>query len=493
MERFMSKLINVVFCLVFGFIILGSIFIKNHLFNPDNQLFLILAVIVWLCIFIFVFKKIKNLPEFSKKYRFSLIFGILFIFFIIQIFIANELKVTPTWDFGGNFDAASKQALSGGYLDLNHLYPNNYFLIYCLTFVYNIANFFNYTDFLTLSIIINIIFIDLSIFLVYLCVKKILGFNYAFFALLMCMFCSPFITYTPIFYSDTLSMFVPVLMFYICINICNENSLLKNVVFLFCLGIVTFIGYKIKASILVVLVAIFIYWLFKNINFKEKLFNVVIVIASLMILIIGYNFTEKIILKHVVNVDENPFPYTHWIMMGLNNQKNVYGGYYFEDVMDTTNSTDKVKFNLEVIKKRISERGISGNVKFYSRKILDAWSDGTYYAPVKLMREPINNSFLHEFVLPTGKYFDYFFYITTGFTIAMYIIMFLSCFMDLKNRLSKIDKKFLLRCMLLGIWLFLLLWENRSRYLVNFIPIMIILTTISLSDVTLLLKLKKSK
>ena len=63
--------------------------------------------------------------------------------------------------------------------------------------------------------------------------------------------------------------------------------------------------------------------------------------------------------------------------------------------------------------------------------------------------------------------------------------------MDLKNGLSKVNKKILLRCMLLGIWLFLLLWENRSRYLVNFIPIMIILTTISLADIISLFKLNK--
>lgn len=491
MERFISKLINIVFCLVFGFIILGSIFMKNHLFNPDNQLFLVLAVIVWLCIFIFGFKKIKNLPELSKKYKFLLVSCILFVFFIIQIIVANELKVTPSWDFGGNFNAASKQALSGSFLDLNHLYPNNYFLIYFLTFIYNISAFLGYTDFLTLSIIINIIFIDLSILLVYLCIKKILGFNYAFFALLLCVLSSPFVTYTPIFYSDTLSMFVPVLMFYLCINISKENSLLKNIIFLICLGLVTFVGYKIKASILVALVAIFIYWLFKNIEFKEKLFNIGVVIISLMMLMVGYNFTEKIILKHSVNANDNPFPYTHWIMMGLNDERGIYGGYYLEDVMATTASTDRVKFNVDVIKKRISERGIGGNIDFYTRKILDAWSDGTYYAPVKLMREPINNSFLHKVVLPTEKYFDYFFYITTGFTIAMYIIMFLSCFMDLKNGLSKVNKKILLRCMLLGIWLFLLLWENRSRYLVNFIPIMIILTTISLADIISLFKLNK--
>lgn len=476
MEKFISRSINIIFCLMFTFIIIGSLLIKNRFFEPNNQFFIFLVLIFWLIIFFFLFKKLNK----DFKHKKIIVCTIFLIFFIIQLIVSNELKVTPSWDLGRSFDAASNYALTNDG-DLFNVYPNNYFLTYVLALLYKLSLFFGNTDFLTLSIVFNIIVIDLSIFIIYLCVKKLKGFNAALFALLMCLFSTPFLFYTPIFYSDTLTMFIPILMFYLVINI-NENN--KSILLLILFGILTFIGYKLKASILVFTCAVIIYWLFKN----NKLRNIGIVFLTLILCILTFNGLEK---KLLPNLDTKfNFPYTHWVMMGLNDQNQIYGSYYFPDVKYTMESNNKTKDNLDVIKKRIIDRKIIGNLDFYRTKILDAWSDGTYFVPEKLQRQPENKSIIHEFVLKKGKYFDYFFYISTGFVLAMYVIMLSGCILDLKNNL---DEKTLLRCSLLGIMLFLILWENRSRYLVNFVPIMIVLSTLSLNTIILSFKEKRGK
>ena len=494
MEKLISRIINIIFCFVFGFIILGGLFYRNRVYGSDNQIILILATIIWLVILFMLFKKINGIKDIPKR-RVNIILVCFFvIFFIIQLIVANQLKVIPTWDFGNNFFAAQNYVLNGE-LILDAVYPNNYFLTYSLAILYKISAFIGYMDFQTLSVIVNIILIDLSIFIIYLTVKKLLGVNKALFATFMCLFVSPFLLYTPIFYSDTLSLFVPILMFYIFINISEDNTRLKNILLLICLGIVAYVGYKLKGSTIVFLVAICLIWLFKKGRLKGKVFKILITSIVVIVLTFGYHIIENAIFPNLKNSDHN-LPMTHYIMMGLNDENQIYGSYLYSDRINTENATDKVAYNLEIIQERIGDRGILGNIEFYAIKTLDTWTDGTYFAPEKLSRQPVNSSPLHNIVLPDSKYFDYCFNFYTGIVLAMYIFMVISCFIDLKGKINRLDNKTLLRCGLLGLWLFLLIWESRSRYLVDFVPIMIVLTTLSLVDVNTLIensKLIKSK
>ena len=482
MEKIMNRIINIIFLLVFGFIILGGLFFKNRLFGPSNQLIVIASTILWSALLFILFKKINKIKEIPNKNRKIILASFFIIFFMIQFFIAKHLQVNPTWDFGNNYTAAKSYAISGN-LFLNYVYPNNYFLTFCLAIIYKISSIFGYMDFITLSIVINIIFIDLSIFLIYLIVKKLIGVNQALFSAIMCLFLSPFLLYTPIFYTDTLSMFVPVLMIYIFLNINVDNSKRKNILLLICLGIIAFLGYKLKGSTFVTLIAIFIIWLFQKSSAKEKLFKVIIPTFVIILLMICYNVALNIALPHLDKYEDHNLPITHYLMMGLNEDGLVNGGFSQSDYVNTTHSKDKVAYNLKVIKDRLSERKILGSIKFYALKTLDTWTDGTYFAPEKLRRYPIKTSRLHNFVLAEGKFFDICFAFYTGIVLAMYIFMFAGCIMDLKNKINLLDNKVLLRCTLSGSWLFLLIWETRSRYLVDFVPVMIILTVLSLDNI----------
>ena len=482
MEKVMYRIINIVFLPVFGFIILGGLFFKNRLYGSSNQLIIIVSTILWGILLYVLFKKISKIKEVSNRKKNIILFCFFIIFFIIQFVVAKQLQVIPSWDFGNNYQAA-KSFATNGELYLNYVYPNNYFLTFCLAIVYKIFTFFGYFDFVTLSIIINIVFIDLSIFLVYLTVKKLIGTNYALFATFMCLFISPFLLYTPIFYTDTLSMFIPILMFYIFININENNSKKKNIIMLICLGVVAFVGYKLKGSILVTIVAMFIVWFFKNLPLKEKVINIMIPVFIIFFLMMSYNLILNIALPNLDRYEDHNLPITHYLMMGLNDEGLIYGGFSQNDYTNTSHSEDKISYNLKVINERFSKRKIWGNIKFYAIKTLDTWTDGTYFAPEKISRKPIDNSPLHNIFLPNGKYFNVCFNFYTGIIIIMYVFMFIGCVIDLKNKTCQLDNKTLLRCILLGIWLFLLIWETRSRYLVNFVPIMIVLATLSLYSI----------
>ena len=475
MEKLISRIINIVFIIVFSFILLGGLFYKNQVFMPEHQIFVIFSTVLWFLILFFGYKFINKIN--IKKSNMILIL-MFFAFFLLQLFFAYMLRVYPTWDFGGVYYVALNYVDVGNF-DLYKLYPNNYFLAYCFGFFYKIISIFGISKFFRLSIILNIFLIDSSIFLVYLVVKKLLNVNAALFSALMCLCSTPFLLYTPIFYSDTLTMFIPILMVYIVILLDETNSKKKQFLLILFLVLLAFVGYKIKASILVVIVAIIIYWLFRDRRLKEGLSKFGIFLLIFVFIVSSFSLIEKNVILKDARKSGIVFPITHWIMMGLNSDTNIYGGFLPQDVDITNNSEDKVYTNIAIIKSRISERKFLGNLHFYARKIVDTWCDGTYFAPEKLSRKPVEENFLHQFVLNKGNYFDILFCVSTGYILALYLFMVFAAI--LKRNDNKFNYILLLQCILLGIWLFLLIWETRSRYLVNFVPLMIVLATLSLN------------
>lgn len=64
----------------------------------------------------------------------------------------------------------------------------------------------------------------------------------------------------------------------------------------------------------------------------------------------------------------------------------------------------------------------------------------------------------------------------------MLILMLISAFN------TKDKNKNILKLTIFGVFLFYLLWETRSRYLINYIPIMVLLTTEGLEKINFGLK-----
>lgn len=159
--------------------------------------------------------------------------------------------------------------------------------------------------------------------------------------------------------------------------------------------------------------------------------------------------------------------------MGMNKKhKGIYNSEDHE-LIRFESKTEKIKkLNKLEIKNRLKNFGIKGYTKFLFDKSMMTWSDGTYFAPEKLRREIIKESVIHKYILSNGeKHYLYFNFSQT----VHYILMLFIVFASLKQLLSKkILFDFIPLLSLFGLFLFLLIWETRSRYLINFIPIIVI-------------------
>jgi hypothetical protein len=156
------------------------------------------------------------------------------------------------------------------------------------------------------------------------------------------------------------------------------------------------------------------------------------------------------------------------------------------------------------LKQRLSDFGPLGYANFLLHKMSYTWGDGSFYAPDKLARFPVSTenggskTWLQQIVLPEGKLFKPFLYIQNGFWLAVLFIFAVGACRDVKvfgakNEFSVGAVKFILRLSLLGVILFFLIWETRSRYIVNYTPIFVLLLTLELPDFAKFLKASQLK
>ena len=159
------------------------------------------------------------------------------------------------------------------------------------------------------------------------------------------------------------------------------------------------------------------------------------------------------------------FPLTHWIMMGLHDR----GGYCDKDFWYTENSgnyEEKMQANIDKIEERLSDFGVFGMIKHLAKKIGYTWDDGTYF--IKQYIDHGSNNFLRSFVTKSPIFYLY----ALAYHFLMLVMIFVSYLGGVKDNTR--NPVTLIRIIIFGVFLFFLIWEARSRYLVNFTPMLII-------------------
>lgn len=370
-------------------------------------------------------------------------------------------------------------------------YPNNNALLIILSLIYAATDqvFGVMPD--IVPAIINTAGLNISFWLMYLISKKVSEdkFTSLYCAMFGALF-TVFYTYTPFYYTDSMSMPFAMLACWLFLKSLDCKKVFSTVALMALSSICIVVGYKIKGSVIILVPAFLIYLIFilKKAELKmffARLLSLLIAVVLAAVAVSGFinsfNLTEK---------DEyyyREFPLIHWVMMGLYDR----GGYYDQDFWYTESQGDvnqKTEADIYMIKKRLSDYGVSGFAGHIAKKASYTWADGTY-SIIKFLKHGDNN-FIRHFV--TKSY---------GFkgwcTIYQFCLLFmiLASFIFGAGSQSR-SKAVLLRIILIGVYVFFLLWEARSRYLVNFSPLFIVLAADSFKNINSFLqdraKMRKS-
>lgn len=457
------NLFNVIFILTILIIVKVAIFNANVFLKVDTSLIIISLLISAMIIYMIVNMIINKLSDKKCKYTALISLGIII---ALQLLIAKELTVFPSWDFGVVFYQAETLVNKTGSIS-NYFYgryPNNYGILFIITILFKILKIFS-LDFLKGGILFNIIMIDITLIMVYILSKRLYGLKTATLSLIMAVFITPFYMYSPIIYTDTISMPFPLIMIFFYLKSKDEENF-KRILYIFIGTIIIAIGILIKTNVVISVIGLVIYDILTNKNIRKCIINISIILSTILIVNTAFNmYLDKI---SPVPKAERGYPATHWIMMGLTGD----GQYNHLDVEFTENLPNKEirkRENIKEIKKRLNNYGFLGYLRFLDNKIKFTWSDGTMFSIEKLRREPKEITTLHQYVTGDKKYV--FVYLSQVGYLIMVINILIGAISVFKNKKTEAH---LFNITIFGVFLFLLLWETRSRYLVCFLGVFIL-------------------
>lgn len=494
-----DKIIKILIILLSIIALINLLILKDNIYiNIDMKKIIILIIFILLLIIFFKWLK-KNLKlNINIKNKINIIFAISILIFqlIYVISIFRLIGFDPIRLYTGAFEIVNGSKLGIVNLEYFSRCYNNVPLLLIYIFIFRFMNIFNFNaifnilDYVLPMIIFNIIMIDFAILYIHKVLKKIFGSKYNDVSFI---FIIPMIAITPwigVVYTDTLSLLFPVIIFYLYL-LYKENNKLQYIIYM---TATLTISILIKPTNIIIFIAII---LLESINFnrkieyKELIKRIIVFLMVIFILTLSYNLIQFSIINKYISkqqFEDNKFPFTHFIMMGLKDtekNQNRYGMYYEEDVQSTKSYVGikaKKEFNINKINKRLSDMGIKGYLEFLYNKYTWIISDGTFYygreGNFYAKAKPINNSDFAQ-KIQNYAYFDEEGYknITVNFEQAMWILIIGLILIDSLLNIRKIDNINIniLRLSVIGIILFILLFEARSRYLFHYLPIFIIL------------------
>lgn len=495
-NKIKNNTIKIFYCimvLLFSYLFINIIFFNNTAISKVDFLSLIIGVIIYIFCTLVLYKLYNKIK--TKKVLVTIIFCISF--FIFQLIFSYVFTVLPSWDFGAVYDSVinslggSEGLLSNVYY---YRYSNNIGMAILLKIVFSIFNFIGVgkSHLLYVGIVFNILMIDVSIFYLYRISNILFNKKTSNFFLICTLFITPFITYCPIFYTDTLSMPFSIMAIYYFIKFyMNDNKKIYLVLCGFLLGI----GTCIKFTVIITLIALIIFMFLAEEKIRKKTIDILILSMVTLTPYISLNFIENKIMDRDL-VDLEKFPITHWIMMGLNKSGEINGSFSYDDVAFTESFetiNEKKENNIRIIKQRI-EKYIKNNelAEFYTKKAVYVWGDGSFYAPEKLKRHPVRNLKIKNAIIGNEKQ-SKIYYVICQVQVTLFCL-FTILAVIFRKRLDDKQRKILLITSLIifGNFMFFMIWEARSRYLVNFLPVFLIQVYLGIMATTNYLSEKRS-
>lgn len=473
MGKFVEKILYMslgLFAIMVSWIIMNGLLAYNKIIFEYNPIILIIGVVTYILIISLLYKFII-----AKMEKIKFIEYFIFILLITCLVISGlYFKVNPTWDMGTTFDIAKEYVEKGTYTNTFYLsqFPNNIMMTIIDVILLKGMSVLGVKDFITGITIVTAFVIFMSIFISFFIIKKVYNRKKALTFLLIAFFTTPLYLYAAEYYTDTFSMIIPVLLLYIWIYMEDEHPLWRRIFTDIIFSIILFVGIKLKLTSAFVVIAILFYEIICG-KCKRVIKKMIIIIPVIVLLLITFNFVvvDKLAPKDERNLNE--VPKEHWIMMGMNGVGNFsYSEYGYTNAPENKTFEQKKRADIIKIKERIVTRTANEHIKNLSGKLFFAWHDGTYWAPDVLRREPCNKKILHEYILEGGKYSDYYKYIPQVMHFSLLFFIFVNICTIIKRK-DKESKDIIMLVTIFGVMLFLLIWENRSRYLVNILPLML--------------------
>lgn len=445
----------------------------------------------------------------DRNRRLALVIGVLAVL-AMQLLYVREIYSTVNWDprsvFAAAIDLAGfKQASVAQYtpgaytgpgLSIPYwsAYPNNLMLAFVYEAVFRFCAAAGIPSAVYLCTALNVVVVDIAILLAARCAGKLWGGGAERITLLVAI---PFLGFSPwisVAYSDTIATVFPVLMLYLYMRYV-ESTRTAQYVIAAAIAATTATGYLFKPHVVAMALAIGVVHALSpgsRSPWRVKLVKVG-TIGLVMAVIVGgagayrdYRLQDRITKSQF---EESRFPVTHWIAMSLNDEVGGFNGQDVDEQRALIGLKAKNERNLRVIRERLSEMGPFGYAAFLHRKLSWMSTDGTFYWQLEgaLSRNvPFHDGAyarkLQSVVYRDGKHFHWFEWAANAAWIA--VLAWLAAPLFTRRRCDADRMLLVTRLAIVALVLMLLVLEGRSRYLISFMPVFVMLGSYFLAGIS---------
>lgn len=481
-------------------------------FNTAKILLFAACIAGVLFLFCFIVNHNTMLKKILKYRQFIVLAIVLVSLLVVQIAF---IRVTYT-PIGWDCSAVILQADMGKGFDSYFLrYPNNVLLCVIYRILFRIAAFLHIPyNCWFLADLLNVFFIDTAILMGALVCNKVFSIKSFYFFLFFSAMLVGLSPYMTVPYSDTAAMPFTIAIIYCGILFKEVSCRWKKGLLGFLIGFLTFIGCYIKPTVLIAFIALLIYLLLHLKKPKLKPQPKQILSAALcgVLFVFGVGMAFAANQKAVSIINNQIFsrgeygpkdmflrqvPLTHHIMIGLKDttsrEGTQYGGFNSEDNLKTTKilgETKKIEYHLAVIKQRLSSFGVKGLFLHLFHKAVWISTDGTFYYggegvfhyKMKQSKFGIRGLLQNFTYAETPFYQQYDANYQQGLWAIILLLLAFSFFVRPNEKQGNL--RFVLQLSIIGLLLFLLIFEARARYLILFLPFYLLIACDNLAEIT---------
>lgn len=465
---------------------------KNH-FMFNNTSLLIFGILFLVSLFLSCKNKELFFSNFkSKKYLYLFSFTV----FVMQLIVCYNIQFLTGWDVSvllWNAKLIAEESYNNLSNEYFSIYPNNIFVVFLFSQIFKFLQLIGIDSFIRGVRLIVVLQSLLSIGTLFLLTRVIWditkSYVYSLLSVIIYLLLVGFSPWLVITYSDSMGLIFPILILSIYSRI-NEGNIFINT---FVIGIITFVGFKIKPQVTFITIAIVIVeLLYLNIkSISRKNCNKKLKIMSCFIsafIICSFIYSSFIIpATHFKLNKEAAYGATHFLMMGHDYTRGgVWSGRDVKFSGSIPTKKERAKENVRVFKERIKHLGQEGLVKFYLKKTLTNFNDGTFawgmegkfYKTIFKDKNNHLSPFLRNVFYHNGNYFVY--WKTVMQTIWLVVLFFNCCLIFGKDLILKNKVLFVAIVSIIGLTIFETLFEARARYLYTYVPVYIMLAVIGL-------------
>ena len=477
----LKRIAFVLFLLAYGFSLVSIALRKEH---PPLIYFSAGALSLVALFFLYRFLRRREERKLRRIYPF-LLCGILALLPVIQGLLGMLLEIDPFADFGHVYHGAIRWAEEGSYafddagMKYFAVFPNNLGLTALLAGLFWVVDQLGSDQYYLAAVILNSLLVTGSILLCVDILRRAAGYAAAFVGAAVFLILPPYYVAGGVFYTDAMSFIFPPLLLWLHL-VAREKPLLRRLPLDLLWAVCAFAGYIIKATPVIMLIAI---WLVDLLQWRPKPLATQ-VIATVCVFALGlWMWNEQAVRRHMGDdiIEKYKTPWVGWLVMGATDDRDA-----FNEVFEAgENPRERSAAGWQMLGDALQERWQNGTLLDLAiLKTAESIGTGTLGLADFLDDNPWNETWLHDYLLYDGLYYPAYDAYCSGIMLALVLLAMYAAAEGLvaKNPLAgRYPQPWIA---LLGIFMFLLAWEQRDRYFSNFYSMLIVAGVMGVCQLT---------